>query len=260
MSLLELSDVTLSFGGLKVLDGLNLHVDDGEVLAIIGPNGAGKTSLFNVITGLIRPDRGQILLDGHDITSLSPSRRVRLGMARTFQSLRLFLNMSVKENVAAATFCRTRAGILRCMLRTPGARAEERRVEAQVEELLSFFGSRLVGYRREQPAYALSYANRRRLEIARALATSPRLLLLDEPAAGMNPVESAEITEAIARLRAERGYAILLIEHDMHVVKGVSDRVIALDHGVKIAEGSYGEVAADERVIEAYLGRAETTE
>lgn len=259
MALLELRDVTLSYGGLKVLDGLNLHVEDGEVLALIGPNGAGKTTVFDVITGLRRPARGRIVLDGRDITSLSPHRRTGLGMARTFQSLRLFLNMSVKENVTSATFCRTRAGILRSILRTPAARAEERRVQVLAEESLSFFGDRLAGYRLEQPAYSLSYANRRRLEIARAIATGPRLLLLDEPAAGMNPAESAEITEVIVRLRDVGGYAIVLIEHDMHVVKGVSDRVVALDHGVKIAEGSYSEVASNERVVEAYLGRAEAS-
>src|SRR6185295_1942229 len=163
----------------------------------------------------------------------------------TFQTLRLFLNMSVKENVMSAAYSHTKAGVVRSILRTPGMRREEREIEALAEERLSFFGERLMGYRWNQPAYSLSYANRRRLEIARATATKPRLLLLDEPAAGMNPVETHEITELIARLRVEAGDTILVIEHDMHVVEGISDRVVALDHGVKIAEGSFEAVATN---------------
>jgi branched-chain amino acid transport system ATP-binding protein len=162
--------------------------------------------------------------------------------------------MTVKENVMAAAYGRTRAGVFRSMLRTPGMRREEREIDALAEEKLSFFGQRLMGYRWNQPAYSLSYANRRRLEIARATATSPRILLLDEPAAGMNPAETHEITELIAQLRTDGGYTILVIEHDMHVVEGISDRVVALDHGVKIAEGSFDQVATDPRVVEAYLG------
>jgi ABC-type branched-subunit amino acid transport system ATPase component len=166
--------------------------------------------------------------------------------------------MTVEENVMAATYCHTRAHVWQSVLRTPFQRREERRVRALADEKLAFFGERLAGYRRAQPAYALSYANRRRLEIARATAANPRVLLLDEPAAGMNPVETHEITELIGRLRGEGGYTILVIEHDMHVVEGISDRVVALDHGVKIAEGSFEAVATNERVIEAYLGlRAE---
>jgi ABC-type branched-subunit amino acid transport system ATPase component len=164
------------------------------------------------------------------------------------------LNMSVRENVMAAAYGRTRAGVVRSMLRTPGMRREEAEIRKLAEEQLSFFGERLKGYRWDQPAYSLSYANRRRLEIARAMATGPKILLLDEPAAGMNPVETHEITELISRLRNEAGYTILVIEHDMHVVEGISDRVIALDHGVKIVEGSFEQVATDPRVIEAYLG------
>jgi ABC-type branched-subunit amino acid transport system ATPase component len=175
-------------------------------------------------------------------------------VARTFQSLRLFLNMSVIENVMAATYGSTKATPPESILRLPRARREERDVRARGQEVLSFFGERLAGYRWDQPAYSLSYANRRRLEIARALATKPRLLLLDEPAAGMNPAETHEITELIGRLRDELGLAILVIEHDMHVVAGCSDRVIALDHGVKIAEGAFDEVANHPGVIEAYLG------
>jgi ABC-type branched-subunit amino acid transport system ATPase component len=252
--LLEVSGLSLSFGGLRVLDGLDLVVGEGEIVSVIGPNGAGKTTLFNVITGVYPPDEGEIAFEGRSILGLDPHKIARRGIARTFQTLRLFLNMTVKENVMAAAYGHTRAGVVRSVLRTPGMRREEREIAKLAEERLSFFGERLVGYRWNQPAYSLSYANRRRLEIARATAAKPRLLLLDEPAAGMNPVETHEITELIARLRAEGGYTILVIEHDMHVVEGISDRVIALDHGVKIAEGSFDRVATDPRVVEAYLG------
>jgi branched-chain amino acid transport system ATP-binding protein len=252
--ILELIGISKAFGGLQVIDNLELHVDEGEIVSVIGPNGAGKTTLFNLITGVYRPDAGDIRLDGSSLLGLPPHRITRLGVARTFQTLRLFLNMSVKENVMAAAYGRTGAGVLRSILRTPGMRREEREIAALAEEKLSFFGQRLMGYRWDQPAYSLSYANRRRLEIARATATSPRVLLLDEPAAGMNPKETHEITELIAQLRTDGGYTILVIEHDMHVVEGISDRVVALDHGIKIAEGSFEAVATDPRVVEAYLG------
>jgi len=252
--LLDLEGVSKAFGGLKVVDRLNFHVDEGEIVSVIGPNGAGKTTVFNLITGIFHPDSGEIVFEGRNVAGLAPHRITKRGIARTFQTLRLFLNMTVKENVMAAAHSHTKAGILRSMLRTPGMRREEREIEALAEERLSFFGERLMGYRWNQPAYSLSYANRRRLEIARATATKPRMLLLDEPAAGMNPVETHEITELISRLRAEAGYTILVIEHDMHVVEGISDRVVALDHGIKIAEGSFEAVATNERVVEAYLG------
>ena len=225
-----------------------------EIVSVIGPNGAGKTTLFNLITGIYRPDSGDILLEGESIVGLQPHAVCCRGISRTFQTLRLFLNMSVKDNVMAAEYGHTRAGVLRSMLRTPGMRREERQIEALAEEKLAFFGERLMGYRWDQPAYSLSYANRRRLEIARATATKPRILLLDEPAAGMNPAETHEITELIGKLREDGGYTILVIEHDMHVVEGISDRVVALDHGVKIAEGSFEAVATDAKVVEAYLG------
>jgi ABC-type branched-subunit amino acid transport system ATPase component len=257
MALLQLDGVSLSFGGLKVVSDLDLHVDPGEVVSVIGPNGAGKTTLFNLVTGIYRPHAGDIRLDGESIVGLQPHQITRRGVARTFQTLRLFLNMSVKENVMAAAYGHTRAGLLRSMLRTPGMRREEREIEQLAQERLSFFGQRLMGYRWDQPAYSLSYANRRRLEIARATATKPKILLLDEPAAGMNPAETHEITELIGRLRSEGGYTILVIEHDMHVVEGISDRVVALDHGVKIAEGSFEAVATNPHVVEAYLGRQE---
>jgi branched-chain amino acid transport system ATP-binding protein len=253
-ALLELRSLSLSFGGLRVLQELSLHVDEGEIVSVIGPNGAGKTTLFNVITGVYRPEGGDILLDGESLVGLAPHDIARRGVGRTFQTLRLFLNMTVKENVMAAAYGHTRAGILRSVVRTPGMRREEREIERLAEERLGFFGDRLMGYRWNQPAYSLSYANRRRLEIARATALKPRILLLDEPAAGMNPTETHEITELIAKLRKEGGYTIFVIEHDMHVVEGISDRVIALDHGEKIAEGSFDAVATDPRVVEAYLG------
>jgi branched-chain amino acid transport system ATP-binding protein len=252
--LLDLRKIWKRFGGLAVIEGLDLRVDEGEIVSVIGPNGAGKTTLFNLITGVYAPDSGEIVFDGRSLAGLEPHEITRLGIARTFQTLRLFLNMTVIENVMAAQYGHTRAGVWRSMLRTPGQRREEREIRRHAEERLAFFGERLMGYRWRQPAYSLSYANRRRLEIARATATKPRLLLLDEPAAGMNPVETHEITELIGRLRTEGGYTILVIEHDMHVVEGISDRVIALDHGVKIAEGSFEEVATNPQVVEAYLG------
>jgi ABC-type branched-subunit amino acid transport system ATPase component len=255
MALLELDKVSLSFGGLKALTELELNVNEGEVVSVIGPNGAGKTTVFNVITGVYEPTTGDVRFDGKSVVGLAPHKITRRGIARTFQSLRLFLNMSVKENVMAATYGATKATPAESILRLPRARREEREVRKLAEEVLSFFGQRLAGYRWDQPAYSLSYANRRRLEIARALATRPRLLLLDEPAAGMNPNETHEVTELIGRLRNELGVGILVIEHDMHVVGGCSDRVIALDHGVKIAEGTFDQVSNHPAVVEAYLGK-----
>jgi len=252
--LLELEGISKSFGGLTVIHALDLHVDEGEIVSVIGPNGAGKTTLFNLITGVYPPDGGRILLDAENLAGLEPHEITKKGIARTFQTLRLFLNMTVKENVMAAAYGHTRARVWQSIFRTPFARREEREIHRLAEEKLAFFGQRLMGYRWDQPAYSLSYANRRRLEIARATATNPRLLLLDEPAAGMNPAETHEMTELIGKLRTDGGYTILVIEHDMHVVEGISDRVVALDHGEKIAEGTFDEVATNERVIEAYLG------
>jgi branched-chain amino acid transport system ATP-binding protein len=252
--LLDLRAVSKSFGGLTCIDGLDLHVGEREIVSVIGPNGAGKTTLFNLITGIYEPDAGDIRFRGESLVGLAPHQITNRGIARTFQTLRLFLNMSVKENVMSAAYGRTRASIVESVLRLPRARREEREVNDLAEKTLGFFGQRLIGYRWNQPAYSLSYANRRRLEMARAMATRPHLLLLDEPAAGMNPVETHEVTELIGQLRDEGGYTILVIEHDMHVVEGISDRVVALDHGLKIAEGSFEAVATNERVIEAYLG------
>ncbi len=255
MTLLKIEQLNKSFGGLQVVNDLSFEVNRGEILSLIGPNGAGKSTVLNLISGLTRPDSGQIRFEGRAIVGLPPHRITGLGIARTFQTLRLFLNMSLIDNVMAAAYPQTQTGWLDIIFRTPGWRREEARHRAAAEETLAFFGERLVGYRFDQPAYTLSYANRRRLEIARAMATRPKLLLLDEPAAGMNPHETRELTDLIGRLRAERGYTILLIEHDMGVVGSISDRVIVLDHGQQIAAGRYDEVVANERVIEAYLGR-----
>jgi branched-chain amino acid transport system ATP-binding protein len=252
--LLDLQGISMAFGGLKCIQSLDLHVDEGEIVSVIGPNGAGKTTLFNLVTGVYQPTEGDIVFAGSSIRGLEPHQITRRGIARTFQTLRLFLNMSVRDNVMAAAYGHTKAGVFRSMLRTPGMRREETEIRELAEKKLAFFGERLMGYRWDQPAYSLSYANRRRLEIARATATNPRLLLLDEPAAGMNPKETQEITDLIAKLRTDAGYTILVIEHDMHVVEGISDRVVALDHGIKIAEGSFEEVATSPQVIEAYLG------
>ena len=252
--LLELHGVDKSFGGLRVISNLDLHVDEGEIVSVIGPNGAGKTTVFNLITGIYHVDSGEIVFEGDKVSGLPPHAITNRGIARTFQTLRLFLNMTVLENVMAAEYGQTKATALEAMLQLPRARREEKRIRKVAEEKLAFFGQRLAGYRHDQPAYSLSYANRRRLEIARAMATNARLLLLDEPAAGMNPHETHEITELIGKLRDDADYSILVIEHDMHVVEGISDRVVALDHGVKIAEGSYNDVATDEQVVEAYLG------
>ena len=257
--LLELRGVSKSFGGLRVIQDLDLVVEEGEIVSLIGPNGAGKTTVFNLVTGVYGPDEGTIRLAGEDIVGLPPHRIATMGAARTFQSIRLFLNMSVRENVMVGGYGRTRTRPWQAVLRTRGARAEESEEQRLAEELLSFFGKRLAGFRLEQPAYTLSYANRRRLEIARAMATRPRVLLLDEPAAGMNPHETHEITELTARLRDEAGFTVVVIEHDMHVVEGVSDRVVALDHGTVIAEGSFEHVATHPAVIEAYLGKGAAT-
>jgi ABC-type branched-subunit amino acid transport system ATPase component len=253
--LLELDGLGIQFGGLRALSNLDLVVHEREVVSIIGPNGAGKTTVFNAITGVYEPSEGDIRLAGESIAGRTPHKITDAGIARTFQSLRLFLNMTVRDNVQAATYGGTKATALESLLSLPRARREAKETHALTEEVLSFFGQRLAGYRWDQPAYSLSYANRRRLEIARALATRPKLLLLDEPAAGMNPNETHEVTEVIARLRDELNLAILVIEHDMHVVEGISDRVVALDHGVKVTEGAYNEVATHPAVVEAYLGK-----
>lgn len=255
MALLETRKLNKAFGGVKAIQDVDFHIDEGEIVSIIGPNGAGKTSFFNVVSGIFAPDDGKVVFDGLDISGQQPSKITQAGIARTFQNVRLFPNLTVLENVMVGQHCRTKSGVFSAILRTPFFKREEAMIEEKAKEILSFFGTRLVGYRFDQPAFALSYANRRRLEIARAMATEPRVLMLDEPTAGMNPKETVELTELIGRLRTERGLTIVMIEHDMKVVQGVSDRVVVLDHGVKIAEGTYEEVSTNEDVIEAYLGR-----
>ncbi len=257
MALLEVQNVGLRFGGLQAIKNLSFGVNENEIVSLIGPNGAGKSTAINLVTGVYKPDTGDIRLRGQSLSSLAPHQITRLGLARTFQSLRVYLNMSVLENVMTGAFCQTKAGAVAAMLRLPHWRKEEAEIRARAEKNLAFFGTRLQGYRFDQPAYSLSYANRRRLEIARAMTTGATMLLLDEPAAGMNPNETAEITELIKKLQ-EEGYTILLIEHDMSVVGRISDRVVVLDHGEKIAEGSYEAVTGNPRVIEAYLGRRHT--
>jgi ABC-type branched-subunit amino acid transport system ATPase component len=258
-AILGVSGLEKHFGGLYALSGLDMEVRKGEIVSVIGPNGAGKSTLFNVITGIYEPDAGDIRYENESIVGLRPHQVVKLGVARTFQSVRLFANMTILENAMVGQHCRSSAGIFGSILRTPKVRAEEERIRERATEALSFFGKRLSGYRLEQPAFSLSYANRRRLEMARALATDPQLLLLDEPTAGMNPRETLELRDHIVRMRDELGLTVIVIEHDMRVVKGVSDRVVACDYGEKIAEGTYEEVAHDERVIEAYLGTKTTT-
>jgi branched-chain amino acid transport system ATP-binding protein len=251
---LEIVGLEKHFGGLYALSGLDMDVREGEIVSVIGPNGAGKSTVFNVVTGIYAPDAGDIRYRGASIVGLRPHQVVKLGIARTFQSVRLFPNMTILENAMVGQHCRSTGGLFGSILRTPAVREEEERIRERAKAALGFFGPRLTGYRLEQPAFSLSYANRRRLEMARAMATDPQLLLLDEPTAGMNPRETLELRDHIVRMRDELGLTVIVIEHDMRVVKGVSDRVIACDYGQKIAEGTYEEVAHDERVVEAYLG------
>jgi ABC-type branched-subunit amino acid transport system ATPase component len=251
--LLEVRDLCKTFGGLRALQNIDLDVDAGEILGIIGPNGSGKTTFFNVLSGIHPATSGAIRFGEHaDLTRLPPHRITRRGIARTFQNQRLFNQMTVLQNVLAGMVPRTRAGLLSVMLALPTVRAEQLAAEQRAMELLGLFGQRLAP-RRDRLAFSLSYANRRRLEIARALATNPRLLLLDEPAAGMNPSETRELMTDIVRIR-DMGLTILLIEHDMRLVKGICSRVVAFDHGAKITEGSFAEVRNHPAVIEAYLG------
>jgi ABC-type branched-subunit amino acid transport system ATPase component len=255
MALLDVGGLSMAFGGLRAVQDLDLAVAQGEIAGLIGPNGSGKTTVFNLISGLYRATAGRISFDHGraELIGCSPHAITALGVARTFQNQRLFNQMSVLENVVVGMHCRTAAGPAGILLGLPAARAERQQTLERGKELLAFFGDRLLP-RADDPAATLSYANRRRLEIARALATTPKLLLLDEPAAGMNPTEKRELREDIERIRS-RGIGILLIEHDMGLVQGICERVVVLDHGVKIAEGGFHEVRRHPAVLEAYLGR-----
>ena len=251
--LLEIKGLAKSFGGIKAVNGVDLSVMPGSIVAIIGPNGSGKTTFFNLVTGLVEPDGGHVLLAGEDVTGLKPHRIVEKGIARTFQNLRLFSNMTLMENALVGAHARTSTGVIGAVLRFPRVKREEAAARARALEILSVFGNRLMP-RLQHLAFSLSYANRRRLEIARALVSEPVILLLDEPTAGMNPTETLELTDQIRHLR-DRGVTILLIEHKLDVVNEIADRVIVLDHGEKIAEGTPKQVHSNKEVLRAYLGR-----